>query len=174
MKLFSRSLALMICGAALTFLSGCSASYDKTFLQPVQPLQGLKNILIITPQNGWFGETQYPTSGADVVNALTKQLKRYASSISVSEPQEITAIADEELAKYDYIFTAKILHWEDRLTGWSFRPDRIEVQFDIYNNQRELMNSILVKGKSANVVWVSKQPNSLLPKPIKMILEELF
>ncbi|MCI6438660.1 DUF4823 domain-containing protein [Fibrobacter sp.] len=68
----------------------------------------------------------------------------------------------------------QILHWEDRATGWSFVPDRIEVRFDIYNNQRQLIDSYLINGRSAYIVWVSKQPNSLLPKPIRAMLKELF
>ncbi|MCF0221500.1 MAG: DUF4823 domain-containing protein [Fibrobacter sp.] len=86
----------------------------------------------------------------------------------------IDQIQDSDLERVDYVFIPEILHWEDRATGWSFRPDRIEVRFDIYNNQRQLINSVSIKGKSANVVWVQKAPNSLLPKPIRLLLKDLF
>ena len=89
-------------------------------------------------------------------------------------PVKIENIKDEDLQQNDYVFIPEILHWEDRLTGWSFRPDRIQVRFDIYNNQRELVNSYLITGRSAYVVWVSRQPNSLLKKPIRDMLKTFF
>ena len=86
----------------------------------------------------------------------------------------IEQIYPQDLAQTDYVIIPQILHWEDRATGWSFVPDRIEVRFDIYNNQRQLIDSYLINGRSAYIVWVSKQPNSLLPKPIRAMLKELF
>ena len=106
---------------------------------------------------------------------MSKELQRYTTSIkTVSAPTPVDQLPEEDVQSADYIIAPEILHWEDRATGWSMRPDRIEVRFDIYNSQRELIDSYLIKGRSAYIVWVSKQPNSLLPKPIRQMLTELL
>ena len=156
-------------------MSGCSASYQSEFLHPQATMQTQTKFLIVTPEIGRYGTIEYPTSGVDVVTALTNELKKYSQSIStIMSPVKIENIKDEDLQQNDYVFIPEILHWEDRLTGWSFCPDRIQVRFDIYNNQRELVNSYLITGRSAYVVWVSRQPNSLLKKPIRDMLKTFF
>jgi len=159
-----------------TFLmSGCTASYQGDFLHPQAAMQANARVLIVTPEMGHYEDIDYPGSGNEVASALAKEIQTYSQQISViPTPVKIENIRDEDLQRHDYVFIPEILHWEDRATGWSFRPDRIEVRFDIYNSQRALVNSYLVTGRSAYVVWVSRQPNSLLKKPIRDMLETFF
>lgn len=175
MKNVKKMLILFIVTAVAMVISGCSASYHQDFLQDPQSMHDRARVLIVTPENGSYGTEYYPTSGNDVVQVLTKELRNYTTNISViPRTVRIEQIYEEDLQNVDYIIIPEILHWEDRATGWSFRPDRIEVRFDIYDNQRQLVNSVSIKGKSANIVWVQKAPNSLLPKPIRRLLRELF
>ena len=156
-------------------MSGCTASYQGDFLRPQVAMQAHTRILIVTPEMGHFEDIDYPGSGNEVASALAKEMQTYSNEIAViPTPVKITDIHDVDLERSDYVFIPEILHWEDRATGWSFRPDRIEIRFDIYNKQRELVNSYLVTGRSAYVVWVSKQPNSLLKAPIREMLETFF
>ena len=162
--------------AILSMLAtGCTASYQQGFAQPNNHHFTPARFLLVTPANGSFEGTEYPTSGNDVIFALTKELGRYTQSIAtIASPVPIEAIKESTLEQYDYVIIPQILHWEDRLTGWSFRPDRIEIRFDIYNNQRQPLDSYLVQARSAYIVWVSKHPNSLLPVPIKTMLKKMF
>ncbi len=159
-----------------TFLmSGCTASYQSEFMAPQSYMQDRTSFLIVTPEFGRYETIDYPTSGIDVASALEKELKQYSPQIAtIPTPVTIENISDEDLQKFDYIFIPQILHWEDRATGWSMRPDRIKVRFDIFNNQRKLVNSYLITGRSAYIVWISKAPNSLLRKPIRDMLKKLF
>ena len=165
----------LIATFSLLFM-GCSASYQQGFLQKSNHQYSPTRILLITPENGTYGDIVYPTSGNDVITALTQELNRYSpQSISTTyNPIDVQNLPDSDIANFDYIFAPKILHWEDRATGWSFRPDRIEVLFYIYDNQRNLIDTYNIKGRSAYVVWVSKQPNSLLKKPIRNMLADIF
>jgi hypothetical protein len=168
-------IAILLAFSAAILMSGCTASYQSEFLHPQATMQTQTRFLIVTPEIGRYGDIEYSTSGVEVVTALTKELKNYSQSITtILSPVTIENIRDEDLQNSDYVFIPQILHWEDRLTGWSFRPDRIQVRFDIYNNQRELVNSYLITGRSAYVVWVSRQPNSLLKKPIRDMLKTFF
>lgn len=166
--------ALLILSAAI-LMSGCSASYQSEFLQPQAYMQAQTRIIIVTPEMGRYGTIDYPSSGIEVASALANEMKTYSQNITtINSPVKIQDITDEDLQQNDYVFIPQILHWEDRLTGWSFRPDRIKVRFDIYDNQRQLVNSYLITGRSAYVVWVSRQPNSLLKKPIRTMLKTFF
>ena len=172
-----RKLALFAIAIALAFITtGCTASYERTFVtwrsgHDYAPAR----ILVVTPPYGTYETIEYPTSGHEVVAALTKELKRYTNAIStVLTPVSINQLDDQLIQSVDYIIIPEILHWEDRATGWSMRPDRIEVRFDFYNNQRKLIDSYLITARSAYIVWISRQPNSLLPKPIRQMLTELF
>ena len=168
-------IAVLFALSVAFLMSGCTASYQGDFLRPQVAMQPQTRILIVTPENGQYGDDEYLTSGDDVTKALAKEMETYSKQISVIPTTvKIEDIRDEDLQNNDYIFIPQILHWEDRATGWSFRPDRIKVNFNIYNSNRELVNSYLITGRSAYIVWVSRQPNSLLKKPIRDMLESFF
>jgi hypothetical protein len=166
--------AIAVASAFLT--SGCSASYQGIYLnQPSNHVYTPSRFLLVTPASGVYNNTVYPSSGPDVIAALTKELQRYTQSVAIIPvPVTIEQIFPQDLERTDYVIIPQILHWEDRATGWSFIPDRIEVRFDIFDNQRRFIDSYLIQGRSAYIVWVSKQPNSLLAKPIRKMLTELF
>lgn len=168
-----KSLIFLTTIIALFLMSGCSASYKQDFMQGPNKMSLQKSVLIVTPKNGSYKDIPYETSGADVVQALAQELKHYSTSINIVPNQSIEDIGSE-IENYDYIIIPEILHWEDRLTGWSLRPDRIQVRFDIFDKQRQMINSVKVTGKSANIVWVSKTPKSLLPKPLRLVFTKLF
>lgn len=168
---------LLVFAIALAMITtGCSASYHHAFLNPSpKTLYPQSRILLVTPANGTYGSIVYETSGTDVIQALSKELQRYTSAISIIPvPVTIDQILDKDLEQFDYVIIPYIMHWEDRATGWSFIPDRIEVRFEIFNNQRQLIDTYLINGQSARIVWVSRQPDSLLPRPIRIMLQELF
>jgi len=169
-------ISVLLLIASILLFTGCSASYQNEFMnQQSNHTYAPSRILLITPENGTYEDIDYPTSGDDVIFALKKELSRYTPVIGViPNPIPIENIEEQVLEQTDYIILPKILHWEDRATGWSFRPDRIEILFEIYNNKRELIDAYRIKGRSAYVVWVSKQPKSLLPRPIRTMCEDLF
>jgi hypothetical protein len=51
--------------------------------------------------------------------------------------------------KFAYYVDPEILHWEDRATEWSGRPDTIEIRISIYDSTSEdELASAVLKGKS--------------------------
>lgn len=174
MKVIKKFIVSTLLAITISLVTGCTASYKHDFLRPPNTMKPQAKVLIVTPKNGYYNETLYETSGTDVVEALTRELQSYSNSIDIIPNTNINDIIEDILHNYNYIFIPEILHWEDRLTGWSMRPDRIEIRVDIYNGNREILNSIDVKSKSANIVWVSQAPKSLLPKSFRITLQELF
>jgi hypothetical protein len=168
--------SLVVLVAFAIVFSGCTASYQHNFLnQSSNTTYTPSRFLLVTPKSGSYGSHIYSSSGIEVVDVLNKELKKYTPYVGII-PVTITIdqINSQDMEKTDYVIIPQIIHWEDRLTGWSFKPDRIEVRFDIYNNQRQLIDSYMIQGRSAYIVWANKQPNSLLPRPIRNMLKELF
>lgn len=168
---------LIALALALSLIAtGCTASYQGVYMkQTPNYVYYPARFLLVTPVNGMYGDIIYPTSGNDVIQALIRELQRYTNAIStIPVPVTIEQIYPQDLERTDYVVIPQILHWEDRATGWSFRPDRIEVRFDIFDNQRHLIDSYNIRGRSAYIVWFSRQPNSLLPRPIRNMLQDLF
>ena len=100
----------LIATFSLLFM-GCSASYQQGFLQKSNHQYSPTRILLITPENGTYGDIVYPTSGNDVITALTQELNRYSpQSISTTyNPIDVQNLPDSDLANFDYIFAPKIL-----------------------------------------------------------------
>ena len=48
----------------------------------------------------------------------------------------------------EYLLKPQILHWEDRATEWSGKPDRVKVSLPLYKSGR-LIGSALVSAKSS-------------------------
>ena len=61
-------------------------------------------------------EDEYPKSGTVVARKLVAALVPYFPESSVARPG-----ANEE-----YLLKPQILHWEDRATEWSGKPDRVK------------------------------------------------
>ena len=64
--------------ALAMFTTGCTASYQHmTLNQPANELYPQSRFLLVTPVNGMYGNTVYPSSGFEVIQALTKELQAH-------------------------------------------------------------------------------------------------
>jgi hypothetical protein len=88
-------IAILLAFSAAFLMSGCTASYQSEFLHPQAAMQPQTRFLIVTPEIGRYGDIDYPTSGVEVVTALTKELKTYSQSITtIMTPVTIENIRD--------------------------------------------------------------------------------
>jgi hypothetical protein len=68
-----------------------------------------------------------------------------------------------------------ILHWEERNTEWSGKPDRIEIQVLIYDTTtREVIASSRFSGKSKWATFGGDHPQELLPEPTNEFVDNLY
>ncbi len=71
--------------------------------------------------------------------------------------------------------TTEILHWEDRATEWSGRPDRVEVQISVYDTStREEVASSSYSGKSKWATFGGDHPQDLLSEPTDNYVRSLY
>ena len=161
----------------VVFASGCVSTYKYNELQHVTTkLDGTQGVLISTSQDGWYGNTQYHNSGKMTANAVRSAFSKYASIVDVvNSCHGDDCLSDIDKEKYGYYVKPEILHWEDRVTEWSGKPDRIEIQIVIFDTatKREVAN-LSYTGKSKFATWGGDHPQDLLPEPTNHYVSSLY
>ncbi len=157
--------------------TGCASSYKYNELKPVATkLDGTQGVLISTPQDGWYGNNQYRNSGKMTVNALQSAFSKYASRVDVVDfCHGDDCLSGIDTEKYGYYVKPEILHWEERATEWSGKPDRIEIQLVIFDaaTKKEIANSSYT-GKSKWATFGGDHPQDLLPEPTNQYVTSLY
>jgi len=159
------------------FITGCASTYKHSELQlPTAKLDPSKGILISVPEDGWYGNTQYRYSGKMVANAIRAAFAKNASIADViNSCHGDECLKTIDSTKYGYYVKPTILHWEERATEWSGKPDRIEIQVAIYDtdNKKEFANSSYT-GKSKWLTFGGDHPQDLLPEPTNHYVNSLY
>lgn len=166
-----------ILAIAITVIFGCSSTYTQVEIQaPSAKLDPGAGVLISTPEDGRYGEIRYSNSGRMTSSALQVAFSKFASRADVtSDCTGDQCLGDIDSQKYGYFVEPVILHWEDRNTEWSGKPDRIEIQVTIYdaNSKSELARSSY-GGKSKWATFGGDHPQDLLPEPTLNYVERLY
>ena len=128
----SASMKRVIALLASLALSGCISSREVSFQKRTSIPAG-STVGVITPADGVYMEDEYPKSGTVVARKLVAALVPYFPASSVVTPG----------TNGEYMLKPQILHWEDRATEWSAKPDRVKVSLPLYKSGR-LVGSALV------------------------------
>ena len=170
-----KSKLLFIFIAVLTI--GCASTYRHNALQTITiKLDRSQGVLISIPEDGWYGNTQYRNSGRMTANAVRAAFTKYASRVYIDNScHGGECLNTIDIEKYGYYIKPEILHWEERATEWSGKPDKIEIQLVIYDavSKRELANSSYT-GKSKWLTFGVDHPQDLLPEPTNQFVYSLY
>jgi hypothetical protein len=129
------------------------------------------------PQDGRLGHITYPGSGALTAQAVAVAFSPYFGKVTVGMKTEDFAGAQQtaKAGEYTHLLYLDILHWEDRATEWSGRPDQAAVKVSIIDtNTGETLDSAVVSGKSGLATFGGDRPEHLLPKPLADYAATLF
>ncbi|ELW8199044.1 DUF4823 domain-containing protein, partial [Yersinia enterocolitica] len=67
------------------------------------------------------------------------------------------------------------LHWEDRATEWSGKPDIIAIKITVYNAASDnIISSTIINGKSKWATFGGDHPQDLLAKPVSEYISSLY
>lgn len=156
---------------------GCSSTYTQLVLQaPSSKLNSSFGVLISTPEDGWYGNKTYRNSGRMTANAVMSAFSKYAKRADVVDDCDGDQCMENiDTTKHGYYVQPKILHWEDRNTEWSGKPDQIEIQITIYDaiTKEEVAKSAYT-GKSQWATLGGDHPQDLLPEPTLKYVESLY
>ena len=161
----------------VALLSGCASTYKHSELkQASEQLDPSRGVLIAVPEDGWYGETRYQRSGQMTANATLAAFSKNARKVDLTAGCEGAECLEEiDSQEYGYFVEPIILHWEDRATEWSGKPDRIEIQLIVYSTatNRQVANSSYT-GKSSWFTFGGDHPQDLLAKPTDEFVRGLY
>ena len=158
--------------------SGCTSTYELTSPVPAQTrLKADGSAYVALPEDGHFEKIPYPGSGRKTALAVSEAFSRHLKKVEVA-PEVSSYDRSLEKAKngsFDYLVIPTILHWEDRATEWSGRPDRIQIELrtvDVSTTDTLAVESI--KGTSKWLTFGGDVPEDLLKDPINSYVDSLF
>ena len=162
---------------AFLAITGCTASYQQSHVTEVtEKLDPNRGVYIITPEDGWYMDQGYRSSGKMTANAVKSAFINHASRVVVTDDcSSIECVTDIDASEFGYIIEPSILHWEDRATEWSGKSDRLEIQLVVYDvaTSDELANATLT-GKSKWATFGGDHPQDLLQAPIEKYVDSLY
>jgi hypothetical protein len=167
----------ILCALTMVMLSGCAATYrQNTLAAPTAKLVREKSVVIATPANGFYEATQYTSSGQMTAGAIRASFAPFTDAVTVHPScQGLVCLRQDQSISYGYYVVPEILHWEDRATEWSGKPDRIEIKMTIYDgaSAAKLASTIIV-GKSKWATFGGDHPQDLLPAPLNKYIQSLY
>lgn len=167
---------LLIVGT-ITLIAGCTSTYKHSELQAAnEKLDSSEGVLISVPEDGWYGNTQYKNSGRMTANAVRAAFSKHATLADIAKScKREQCLQNIDTQKYGYFVKPVILHWEERATEWSGKPDRVEIQIVVYDTDTkdELANASYT-GKSKWATFGGDHPQDLLPEPTNEYVKSLY
>lgn len=171
-KLFKNTLGLFLC----IFCVGCSATFE---YRDTDKLQGLldanKSLIINEPEDGRYVSKVYKGSGKQTAQQLRSAFLKHTNKVTISSSSDKTSLKSEVSETFDYRVTPLILHWEDRATEWSAKPDRIEIKITIFDRRAaKEITSFIFKGTSSYWTLGGDHPEDMLREPIQKLIDLLY
>lgn len=163
---------------SLALLVGCADTHQLTRASGKGlELSTSASAYVSLPKDGSFGHIVYTGSGALTAQAVATAFAPYFEKITVGMRLEEFSSAQKtaQTGGYAFLLYPDILHWEDRATEWSGRPDQASVKVSIIDtNTGETLDSVVISGKSGLGTFGGDRPEHLLPKPLADYAATLF
>ena len=163
------------------FMIGCASSYKHSELQTqTKKLDSSIGVVISIPEDGWYENTQYHNSGQMTAlmpsNAIKSAFSKHAKRVDIiNECIKEECLEQINNGKYGYYVKPVILHWEERATEWSGKPDRIEISLVVFDTTtKEELANFSYTGKSKWATLGGDHPQDLLPEPTNEIVGKLY
>ncbi|MEX0827627.1 MAG: DUF4823 domain-containing protein [Haliea sp.] len=164
---------------ALIFLiTGCTSKYRIDAAEtPLALVSSGKSFHVILPADGHYGRIKYSQSGMMLASEVRAALSIHASKVLISANNDDIdkALIQARNKNFDYVIEPMILHWEDRATEWSGRPDRITIRFVAFDVKtgKKIASTV----RSASSKWFTfggDHPQDLLPELTRQFAAMLF
>ncbi|MDM5142662.1 DUF4823 domain-containing protein [Aeromonas bestiarum] len=156
---------------------GCSSTYQQADVQTMtNKLDASQGVLIYQPQDGSYETTQYQNSGQMTAQAIYAAFSKKAHRVEITTRcHGDPCLNTIEPTQFRYYVKPVILHWEERATEWSGKPDVIEIQVVIYDtlSKKSIANSSF-KGASKWATFGGDHPQDLLPEPTEKYVKALY
>lgn len=170
-------LVLMLC----TLIFGCSSTYrqHRTSEFRIPPRLDAKNcsVYISTPTDGSYGSAVYTNSGKMTAQAIKSAFSKKITRVKTSPATETyeSGLKNARAQNFLYFLCPEILYWEERVTEWSGKPDRIEIKLELIRvDDAKTIDSTTITGSSKWATFGGDHPQDLLPQPVSNYVFSLF
>ncbi len=170
--------SVLIASSAL--LAGCGGSYSRPAAGvQARRLSSQASFYVAMPSDGRYGSRVYSGSGATVVQMVRGALLKQARRVEVGNAVETqdAALQSARAKGLNYAVVPTITHWEQRRTGWSGMPSRVEMILEVVDvGSGELVAKNTIGGNSTSVTfsWRSTHPEDVLREPLETYVASLF
>ena len=171
----------LLLGLATLLISvGCSASHTLKRADTIPSAPNLdpnRSMFVNLPADGTYSDKSYAGSGQSTATTIVTAFSRHLEHVDASAT---TMSQDEGLQHavaqgFTYFANPSILHWEDRATEWSGKPDRITFRVDLLEAATQtLLDSVTIQGTSKWATFGGDHPEDLLAKPLFDYAASLF
>ena len=161
----------------VVLLSGCASTYSRVDTsQPIVNLNEEKSVLIATPANGSYNDTEYPSSGKMLAQAVKAVFEKFSADVELSETcRDLSCLKRNSEKTVGYYVVPEIIHWEDRATEWSGRRDKVEIKLMVFDGKTsEKLASTIISGKSKLMTFGGDHPQDLLEEPLWEYVDSLY
>lgn len=172
-----RSWSIVALGCSFVAACADTTQLTRPSEQVGKKLDSARSVYIAVPKDGVYGDENYPGSGLTTAQTLSSAFAKRVRRVDVGNVYQAydDALKTARDKAYTYLVYPTILHWEDRATEWSGRPDRIEVKIEVVEVTTDgLMDSAIIKGTSKWATLGGDHPQDLLPKPVEEFVASLY
>jgi hypothetical protein len=160
-------------------LAGCASKYRvDAYEAPTTHLDKQASFYVVLPEDGRYGATVYPGSGATTAQAVTAALLVHVDKavVGTTAGEDLdAALAQAKQRALTHVFVTTILNWEDRATEWSGIPDKLTLKFAVYEAPSgKLVSSTVTSASSKWGTMGGDHPQDLLPEPTRKFVDPLF
>jgi hypothetical protein len=169
-KLLVIFVSLMLCGCA-------SVQYNRLTKEQLPRLDSSNSAYVLVPDNAMYYGKECIGSGTIVCNliysAFSKHLKRVEMAPNGEKFEE--GFKKAKNLGFTYLVDSKIFQWEDYVTEWNGRLDRIDIQIDLFETKASnLIDSVNFKGNGTWFTFGGYHPQHIVAKSIDDYVNSYF
>ncbi len=168
----------LIVALLLVALTGCSSKYRTDSVQrPAERLDAKASAYVMSSNDGAYGGKTYAGSGRALSSATTAAFSKHMTRVDTADTTERLedALAKAKARGQKYVVQPSILHWEDRNTEWSGRPDRITIKVIVWDtaSSRDIAANVPSASSKSGTVG-GDHPEDLLPGALAGMIDAMF
>lgn len=159
-------------------LSGCAGvQYNRLTKKQLPKFNSSDSVYVLVPDNASYYGKECIASGkiiGDLIySTFSKHLKRVEMAPNGKKFEE--GIKKATNAGFTYLVDSKVLRWEDYVTEWNGRLDRIDMQMDVFEiKTSSLIDSVNFIGNGTWFTFGGYHPQHIVRKSIDDYVNQYF
>lgn len=158
-------------------VSGCVDKFEtESYSPPTSVISSSAKALILRSEDGQYAGKPYLNSGRMLTDQVEIAVASRLAQATVAQASDVeSALAQARSTGVEYVIEPRILHWEDRATEWSGKPDRITIKLAIWDAETgEIVSTSLERASSKWATFGGDHPQDLLPKLLETWATRVF